>query len=114
MAINHPIYLQRAEKGPLGKVTLIAIVDAESVGMKDTDECIWMMATTTPSSLYTGNSPSISLAIDSKMTSEEYVDKLNESGVGVEHTRGMGISGILKGAYWFIRKTRTILEQMGG
>jgi hypothetical protein len=79
MAINHPVYLQRAEKGPLGKVTLIAIVDAESVGMKDTDDCVWMMATTTPSSMYTGHKPSISLEIKSKMSSEDYVNGLTMS-----------------------------------
>jgi len=115
MAINHPVYLQRAEKGPLGKVTLIAVVDAESVGMKDTDDCVWMMATTTPSSMYTGHNPSISLEIKSKMSSEDYVNGLNKStGQWHEHTRGMGITGILKSPYWFIRKFKDVLEMMGG
>jgi hypothetical protein len=114
MSIQHSVFLQRQEPGPKGKVILVTVVDAESVGMESESQAFVMATTTT--SPYTRMNPSITLEITSKMSAHEYVEGVRKStGDGsIEHTEGMGISGVLHGPYWFIRKFRTIIEQMGG
>jgi hypothetical protein len=115
MSIQHSVFLQRQEPGPKGKVILVSVVDAESVGMAESDSQAFVMATTTTSP-YTRMNPTITLEITSKMSAKEYVVGARKStgDENIEHTKGMGISGILHGPYWFIRKFRTVIEQMGG
>ena len=115
MSIQHSVFLQRQEPGPKGKVILVSIVDAESVGMAESDSQAFVMATTTTSP-YTRMNPTITLEITSKMSAKEYVEGARRANgdKSIEHTEGMGITGVLQGPYWFIRKFRTVVEQMGG
>lgn len=113
MSIQHTVFLQRQEPGPKGKVILVSVVDAESVGMEDSDSQVFLMGTTT-TSVYSGMNPTISLEMKSRTAAREFVDMARKMGKDMEHTEGMGIAGILKGPYWFIRKFQTIMEQMGG
>jgi hypothetical protein len=113
MSIQHPVFLQRQEKGPKGKVILVAVVDAESVGLINSDNQVFVLASTTISP-YTRMNPTITLEASSKMTAKEFVKEARRAtGDQIEDTQGKGISGILQGPYWFIRKYQTIIEQMG-
>lgn len=112
MAIQHPVYCQRQRDG---KVILVTIVTDESVGMTSKDSMIWFIATTDCNNPYTGKNPTITLDHRSKCDSKKYVDILNKAvGLSLEHTKGMGINGIIRGAYWFIRPFKSIFEQMFG
>ena len=113
MSINHNVFLQRQEPGPKGKVILVSIVDAESVGMKDSESQVFIIGTTT-ASVYSGMNPSITLEAKTKFDAKDFVELVRkETGGFVEYTEGLGINGILQGPYWFIRKFKTIMEQMG-
>jgi len=114
MSINHNVFLQRQEPGPRGKVILVSVVDAESVGMKESESQVFMMGTLTRS-VYTNMNPTITLDNRAKCSAEEFVEIASkETGQFINPTKGMGINGILRGPYWFIRRFQSVMEQMGG
>jgi hypothetical protein len=111
MATIHPVYFQDSGDG---KVIVATVLDKETLGFKDKDEMVFMIATTSRDPL----SKNLQIILDkkTKTSSDEYVRIINEAnGPGtVEPTRGMGINGILRSPYWFLKKTKTFLEQYYG
>jgi hypothetical protein len=87
------------------KVLLLTIVDRDTLPIED--DC-FIMATTT-ASVHTNFNPSITLEMTSKLESKEYTSATNEP-----DTHGESISGILKRPLWFIRKFKSLMEQMYG
>ena len=113
MSTDHVVFIRRIEEGPKGKVIVATVLDAESVGLKDDENDVFVMATT-ESSIYSGNNPAITLDNPHKQTSKDYVKIISEcKGVFAEDTIGLGMGGVFTGPYWFIKKSKSILEQMG-
>jgi len=83
VSINHNVFLQRQEPGPKGKVILVSVVDAESVGLKDSEDQVFMMGTTTMS-VYSNMNPTITLDNRAKCTAKEFVEiAKKETGQGI-------------------------------
>jgi len=117
MAAQHPVYVQRVRDGkknkPTDKVIVVTVVDAETLGLNDKDEDLFFLAQTAVS-VYTRMNPTITLENTSKFQSLEYTEGVSKkTGEYIEPTRGMGISGILRGPYWFLKKVQTIQEMLG-
>ena len=99
-------------KGPEGKVIVVTILDAETVGMADEESEIFYLAQTQRSLESRGN-PAITLEKSSKFTSKEYIEELSKkTGEYYEPTEGNGISGILTSPYWFLKKVKSLAEQL--
>jgi len=111
MATTHPVYFQGSGDD---KVIVATVLDKETLGFDGKDEMVFMIATTSRDPL----SKNIQIILDkkTKTSSDEYVRIVNKAnGPGtVEPTRGMGINGILRGSYWFLKKTKTVIEQLYG
>jgi len=107
MSIEHPVYFQRQEKGPEGKVIVVTVVNAEALGLNDNDETGFFVAATS-TSVYSGLNPTMTFNNRTKISSKKYAEIME-----LEDTKGQGINLILRGPYWFIKKTQSILEMMG-
>ena len=113
MPIEHPVYFQRQEKGPEGKVIVVTVVNAESLGLSDSDSTGFFVATTS-TSVYSGLNPTMTFNKRTKISTKKYSELLSKkAGEEIEDTKGQGINLILRGPYWFIKKTQSILEMMG-
>lgn len=100
--IEHPVFAR-----PVGddKIMLVTIVDKDTLPAVK-DDCF--IFATTGTNLYTGKHPSMTLNMDLVIDSKEYTEK-----VDVEDTHGMSPNCILTGTYWFIRKFKSLIEQLG-
>jgi hypothetical protein len=58
MSIEHPVYFQRQEAGPEGKVVVVTVVNAEALGLSDSDSTGFFVAATS-TSVYSGLNPTI-------------------------------------------------------
>jgi hypothetical protein len=112
MAAQHPVFIRRIGKGPTGKVIVVTILDAETVCMADDESEIFYLAQT-QKTLESRSNPAITLEKSSKFTSEEYIKAISKStGEYVESTEGKSISGILTSPYWFLKKVKSLTEQL--
>ena len=112
--LQHPVFARRVENGPEGKVIVVTILEAYALDMTDKDNDVFFIAST-DKNFYTNNNPTITLDKSSKTSSEKYVQIVNEANGRdfVEPTKGNGITEMIRGAYWFIKKSKSILEMMG-
>jgi hypothetical protein len=94
-----------------GKVILMAIVDETSLGLTEKDTDVFFIATTTNI-----HNPEIVLDKRSKTSSEEYVRVVNKN-LGenfCEPTKGNSLTGIVRDPFWFIKKSKSVMEMMYG
>ena len=114
MSTDHVAFIRRIGAGPQGKVIVTTVLDAESVGLKDDENDVFVLATTC-STIYSGNNPAITLDNSHKQSSKEYAKIVSDlkDGEFIQDTIGLGIGGVLTGPYWVIKKSKSILEQMG-
>jgi hypothetical protein len=113
MAIQHPVFCRKVEKN---KVLVMTVVDIDSLPIDKKDVDVFFIATTESNSLFTGKNPTMTFDVDSKVSAKRYVEIINDKGggYGVHDTANMSIDGIATEAYWFIKKFKTIMEQMYG
>jgi hypothetical protein len=112
MAIQHPVFCRKVEKN---KVLVLTVVDIDSLPIAKDDVDVFFIATT-ESSILTGKNPTITIHTNSKVSAKRYVEIINDKGggYGVHDTASMSIDGIATEAYWFIKKTKSMMEQMYG
>jgi hypothetical protein len=113
MAMIHPVFCRRVGKD---KVMVFTVLDKESLGLTDKDVDTFFVATTERNIITGLNNATIVIDMKTKTASDKYVKIVNESNPGawLEETKGMGLSGIATGAYWFLKKTRSLMEQLYG
>lgn len=100
--IEHPVFARPMSDD---KVMLVTIVDRDTLPLVK-DDCF--IFATTGTNLYTGKHPSMTLNMDLVIDSKEYTQRAD-----VEDTHGSSPSDVLRSPVWFIRKFKSILEQMG-
>jgi hypothetical protein len=100
--IEHPVFAR-----PVGddRIILITVVDKDTLPAVKEDCFIFA---TTGTNLYMGKHPAMTLNMDSIIDTKEYAKIADD-----EDTIGNSITGILRKPYWFIRKFKSLIEQLG-
>ncbi len=102
--IQHPVFLRC-----VGDKTIITtIIPTEELGIPIKDDMF--IIATTGSSIYTNNNPSITLDSRTLIRPEAYLKTIKQED---EDIKGNSIGGILRLPIWFVRKVKSIMEQMG-
>lgn len=110
MSIQHPVFLRRVKEG---KVIVITVMDEETLNLPEgmTEDCFGIA--TTSNNIYTDGKPQ--MKINTVVSSDQYVKDISDQmGYEVEHPRGQGVNGILRGPYWCIIPMKTVEDIMGG
>lgn len=101
-----PMFIRQTAEG---KAILLTIIDPEELGLP-TEGDRFILVTSTKN-IYTGNKPTMTLDLSSVLTPEEYLARADSD---EESTQGMGIGHILTIPIWFIKKFKSVVEQMSG
>ena len=104
--IQHPVFLRCQGE----KTIIVTIVDTEDLGLP-VDGDMFIVAGTS-SSIYSGNNPTITLDNRTLIRSKAFLKTLKVD-QEEEPTEGNSIEGILRMPIWFVKKCKSILEQMG-
>lgn len=106
MGIQHPVFIRPVDKD---KLMVLTIINRDVLPQIKTDSFI--IATTDTSPLSLGNT-TITLIEETLITSDRYADVVNkaDNSRGVENTIGMGVDGVLRGAYWFNKRVMTFAD----
>ena len=108
MGIQHPVFFRPVDDE---KIMVMTVVDRESLP-EITGDC-FIIGTTERNPLSLGN-PTITLNMSTVLSSEKYVNVINKADLNAyaEDTKGNSPGGIFRGPYWFIKKIKTLAEQL--
>ena len=107
--LRTPVFIRRLEEK---KVLVLTIIDDEFV--KDFPEHDSFILAHTERSIFTRYKITITLDGE-KMDSKKYAKEISDIvGFEIKDTIGQSIGGIATGLYWFINKTKSIMEQIKG
>ena len=106
--IQHPVFIRKIG----AKAIVMTIIDTKSVSeFPDGDSFV---IGKTDRSIYTGDNLNIALDSRTIMDSESFINVMSDNvGYPIAKTTGNTPDGILTEPIWFIRKSKSILEQMG-
>jgi len=104
MATQHPVFIRKLGN----KTVLTTIIDTET--LNDFPEGDSFAIALTDGSMFPGT---VTICLDAKqaVAAEEYIREATGEEGGA---RGKSINGVLRAPWWFIKKTKTLLDQLAG